>query len=639
MTTLPSACPLDCPDRCSLTVEVEDDEVKAIRGDHRWAFTQGYICAKVAGFGQRVHGPERIRHPMIRTAAGFRQATWTEAMDLVEARFREIIETDGPEAIMPVWYGGSNGLITGGGVDQRLWNRMGFTRCLRTLCAANTGAGAKAVYGNMAGSDLLDIDESNLVIVWGMNPSASGIHLLPLLKRLKDRGGSVVVVDPRATPLARGAALHLPVLPGTDVPLALSLMHVAFTEGLADEAFLAEHCEGVAELRAEAMAWTPARAAEVCGVPAADIQRLARLYAAATPAMIRCGWGPERNRNGTDSVRAVLMLPAVFGKLGLRGGGYALSTSAGYGMDSARWQGGSSARAINLSQLGRALEETVEPPIRATWIYNCNPAATVPDQQRVVAELSRPDRFVVVHEQVWTDTCELADVVLPATTFLEHKELSKSYSGYVLQWSEPVIPPVGESRSNHDVLQELGARLGSPDPISEEDLAEQMVATSPHDLDWARLREERALALPRPVQMVDTRPEGKICLAPPPLHRPPPVDADLPLILISPATAKAISSTMYETERGVPLAMHPEDAAARELSEGDPIRIFNPRGEVRTTLHLDPNLRTGVVSLPKGLWRRATANGWTSNALISDHVDATGGGACYNDARVEVAPR
>lgn len=636
MPTLPSTCPLDCPDRCSLSVTVEGDRVTRIGGSRAWEWTDGYLCKKVAGFGARVHGPERILHPMVRAAdGGWSRVSWDQAMDLVAARLRAIIDQDGPQAILPVWYAGSNGLLTGGGLDQRLWNRLGVTQCQRTLCAANTGAGARAVYGTMPSADLRDVEHAQTVIVWGNNPQASGIHLLPPLKRLQARGGRLAVVDPRATSLARGADLHLPVLPGADVPVALALVHVAVVEGLADLEFLHRECQGWEALRDEAMAWTPARAGREAGVDPAAIEALARLYAEGAPALIRCGWGLERTRNGTDAVRAILMLPAVYGKLGVRGGGYVLSTSAGYRMDSRKWQGSSDARAINLSRLGAELAQAQDPPIRACWVYDCNPAVTVPDQARVVAELSRPDRFVVVHEQVWTDTCDLADVVLPATTFLEHKELSRAYSGYVLQWSEPVIPPVGESRSNHQVLQDLARRLGVPDELTEEELATQILATRPHGPSFEELRQRRAVSWTAPVQMVDVRPEGPIQLSPPPRHLPPPVDADLPLILISPATTKAISSTLYESETAVPVALHPVDAAARGIGEGDRVRLWNPRGEVVTTAHLSDELRPGVCMLPKGLWRRATENGWTSNVLIPDHVDAQGGGACYNDARVE----
>jgi anaerobic selenocysteine-containing dehydrogenase len=634
---LPSACPLDCPDHCSLTATVVGDRVTKLGGSHDNPFTAGFICAKVRSFGDRAHGPERVMRPAIRTASGWKEVSWEEALTLVADRFREIIETDGPEAILPVWYGGSNGFLTGGGADIRLWNRLGVSNCERTLCAANTSAAVKMAYGDLPSAALEDIDHSQLLLLWGMNPSVSGIHLVPLVKRLRDRGGKLVVVDPRRIPLAESADLHLQVLPGTDVPVALAMAHIAFTEGLADEVWLDAHADGWETFREAARAWTPARAAATAGVAAADIERAAHLYADAASAMVRPGWGLERSRNGTDSVRAALLLPAVFGKFGRRGGGYVMSTSSGLRAKPSAWQGTSRTRSLNLSRLGRELRERTDPPVRALFVYNCNPVATVPDQATVVAELSRKERFLVVHEQVWTDTCVIADVVLPATTFLEHRELSKAYGNYGLQWAEPVIPPVGEARSNHDVMQELGRRLGVRDPLTEDELAAAVLATIPQAPPLDTLKAARAVQFEAPVQFLAARPSsGRVQFTPVPRHRPPPIDGGLPLILISPATQTAISSTMYESERSARLRMSPEDAVVRGLVTGMKVRAWNPRGEVRAVLEVDEGLRAGVVELPKGLWRRATLNEWTSNVLIPDHVDEYGRGACYHDARVEV---
>lgn len=635
--TFPSTCPLDCPDHCSLSVDVVDGKVKTLAGSHENPFTAGFICAKVRDFGKRVHGKERVMRPAIRTAAGWADVSWDEAMSHVAGRLREIIAADGPEAILPVWYGGSNGFLTGGGADLRLWNRLGVSNCERTLCAANTSAAVRMAYGDLPSAALEDIDHSAALLLWGANPSTSGIHLVPVIKRLRQRGGKLVVVDPRRIPLAEQADVHLAVLPGTDVPVALAMAHIAFREGLADEAWLNANAHDWEPFREAALAWSPQRAAALAGVSAADIERAAHLYADATPAMVRPGWGLERTRNGSDAVRAALLLPAVFGKFGQRGGGYVMSTSSGLRAKPTVWQGESRARSINLSSLGRELRDQQDPPIRAVFVYNCNPAVTVPDQATVVAELSREDRFVVVHEQVWTDTCELADVVLPATTFLEHRELSNAYGNCTLQWSEPVIPPVGEARSNHEVMQDLGRRLGVNDPISEDELATAVLGTMPQAPGLAEMKARRVVHLAAPVQFVTASPSsGRVQFAPIPRYRPPPLDGELPLMLISPATTHAISSTLYESERAANLHMNPEDAEARGLHDGSVVRMWNPQGEVRVPMHVDDAVRAGVVVLPKGLWRRATQNGWTSNVLIPDHVDEYGGGACYHDARVEV---
>jgi anaerobic selenocysteine-containing dehydrogenase len=649
MATAPSTCPLDCPDRCTLDVTVEGGRVTALRGSRRTSWTAGYICSKVASFDKRVHGDLRISTPMRRVGpkgpgATFEPISWDEALDIVVSQFRSAAATHGAESILPVWYGGSNGILTGGAMDVRFWTRLGASQCGRTLCAANTGAGAKAVYGGMASADMSDVEHTDLVILWGVNPSASGIHLAGAVKALQKRGGSLIVVDPRRSPLLRPQDLHLAPLPGTDVPLALALMYVAITEGLVNEAFLAQHAEGWGDLRAAALEWSPERAAEVTGVPAADIVRAARLYAATPRALVRCGWGVERNRNGTDSIKAVLSLPAVFGKFGVRGGGYAMSTSSGYRVDARSYQGTpSTTRTINLSQLAHALATVNDPPIKVAYVYNCNPIATVPDQRALIGQFARDDIFYVVHEQVWTDTCWYADIVLPATTFLEHTELSKSYATYSLHWATAAIPPVGQARANTDVFLALAERLGfaheAPFRDTAEDIGRAMLASMPSRPDFDALVRDGSLELPHPIQFVDTFPPTKIQLAPAPRHRPPPLDAELPLILVSPACSRAISSTGFETLPAgtAQVDLHPDDAARRGIVDGARVRVWSSLAEVVLNARITTDVRPGVASIPKGLWRNGTHNGLTAAALAPGHVDELGGGACYNDARVDVA--
>lgn len=658
--TVRSVCPLDCPDRCSLDVDVDvaDDgrtgRVLRIDGSRANPLTEGYICGKVRQFGaHRVHAAHRVLTPGIRVGpkgpgATFRPVSWEEAIGVIAERFRAIAAAHGWQAVWPYWYGGSNGWLTGGGMDQRLWNRLGTSRIGRTLCAANTGAGTKAVYGDLPSADPLDVDDADMVLLWGFNPSASGIHWVPKVRAAIARGARLVVVDPRQTPLAGNAHVHLAPLPGTDVALAMAMAHVAFADGLADRAFLARWAPDADRYEAACAAWTPERAAAVCGVDAGAIREAARLYAGGSPSLLRAGWGLERTRNGTDGVRAVLSLPAVFGKFGQRGGGWVLSTSAGYRTDPTRWQGAPGApselpRTLNMSQVGRVLDETRDPPIRALYVYDCNPVATAPDQARTVRALARDELFTVVHEQVHTDTVDYADVVLPATTFLEHRELVRSYGGYVVGWSEPAIPPVGEARSNHAVMVALARALGLDEPaltVSEDALAAEMAEVAGVSFD--ALGRDGMVARPRPVQFVDVVPSAPLSLAgdAPPRFLPPPSDAERPLVLISPASTRGISSTLFETlpAETAAIGLHPDDAAARGIADGATVRAWNSVGEVVLRAALDPKLRPGVASIAKGVWRSGTLNGFTSNALIPDHVDAVGQGACYNDARIEVAP-
>jgi anaerobic selenocysteine-containing dehydrogenase len=643
MEVQPSVCPLDCPDRCALDVTIDKNRVVKIDGSRRSEYTDGYICAKVRGFTSRQYSPDRVLYPMKRVGPKgsrlFERISWHEAIDIISSRFMVLANGAGPEAILPFHYDGSNGLITSGGMDERFWNRIGASQLGKTFCAANTGAGWSAVFGDLPGCDPKDLLESDAIVLWGVNPSVSGIHLVPWVREAKARGAFVVVIDPRRTPLARDADLHLPVLPGTDVAVALAMMRVAHEENLIDREFVDRWTRG-ADVLLNATC-TPQQAAALSGVPEALIRALPRAIAKAKAPFFRVGWGLERNRNGADAIRAVLSLRALMGRFGRRGSGVLISTTRGYGID---WSAVAAphlrkrpARTINMSQLGMALEETRNPEIRSLFIYNSNPVATAPNQERVVRAMSREDLFTVVHEQVWTDTCDYADVVLPATTFLEHKELSRSYGGYALQWSDPVVAAPGEARPNHWVFTELAKAMGFEDPelrVSEEDLVRTAV-----DVD--EVKKAGYVARPHPVAFVDAFPSrGYVDLAgaAPPAYRPPVVDAELPLILISPASDKAITSQMFESLPAgtAKVAVAPAEAQRRDLREGDEVRIRNSFGSVVAMLTISGDMPEGLACMPKGLWRRATKNTWTANALVPDHVDSLGGGACYNDARVEI---
>lgn len=669
MKTVASVCPLDCPDTCSLSVEVEGERVASVDGSELNPLTGGFICAKVRRFPELVHGEGRVLRPARRVGAKgegrFEEISWDEALNLLCEQL-EAARAAHPESILPLTYGGSNGNLSHGALDERLFRRLGASRLARTICAAPSGAASDGLYGNMPGVSLEDYENANLIVLWGVNPKASGIHLLPKLKAAQAAGATLVVIDPRRTRLARQADLHLALRPGTDLPLALALIRGLFAEGHADEAFLAEHClaDEVAALRERAEPWTLERAAETADVSSEDLRRLLELYVAASPALIRCGWGLERNRNGGSAVAAVLALPAVAGKFGVRAGGYTMSNGGAWSLDKAKAIAAPepATRLINMNRVGRALTEPEAPefvasdgasvPVSLVISYNANPLATFPDQERVRRGFLREDLFHCAFEQVWTDTAQLADLVLPATTFLEHDELRRGYGALVALRARAAIAPVGEARTNLAVFGELLERLGlseEGDPTTPDELIEALLGPELA----ARLEEEGRLfpACGRtPIQMVDVRPltsDGKIHLFPAELeaeapqglytYREPQVLQAFPLNLISPASPRAISSTLFQLhEKQVPLDMSPMDAEARGLSEGQLVRIYNDLGEVRTTLRVSDEVRPGVVCLPKGLWAKHTANGASSNALSPDSLTDLGGGACFNDARVEV---
>ncbi|MDQ6891818.1 MAG: molybdopterin-dependent oxidoreductase [Acidobacteriota bacterium] len=663
-TTVASACPLDCPDACSLDVRVEEGRVVSIGGSRANPLTDGYICAKVRRFPEHVHGPDRVLHPQIRQGTKgegrFRRASWDEALSHVAIRMRDLVDKGQADAILPLSYGGSNGYLSQDTTDARLFSRLGASRLARTVCSAPTGRAATGLYGKMAGIALQDYAHANLILLWGVNPSASGIHILPHVQAARKRGARVVVIDPRRTRVAASCDLHLAVKPGTDLPVALALIRHLFETKAADLAFLAEHATGAEELRRRASAWPIESAAAEAGIDARDLATLAEWYAEASPAAIRCGWGLERNRNGGSAAAAILALPAVGGKFGVRAGGYTLSNSGVWDLDS--WRGArtrpSPAREINMNLTGEALLDRSR-PVKLLFVYNCNPLVTLPAQEKVRAGLRREDLFTVVFDPVMTDTARYADVVLPATTFLERAELSRGYGAYVLQETAPVIPPVGESRPNHEVFGELCRRTGVArpgDPETAEELTAAILAGSTRGGELRGALDAGSLATPAvgatPIQFVDAFPrtaDRRIHLVPEDLdreapgglyaYRGDPGSAAFPLALVSPASDRTISSSLGELWPGIAsLDIHPADAEARGVAHGAAVRIHNSGGEVRCLARVTDEVRPGVVQLPKGLWSRHTMTPSGASALAPDSLTDLGGGACFNDARVEVQP-
>jgi anaerobic selenocysteine-containing dehydrogenase len=660
-----SACPLDCPDTCGLDVTVENGRVVEVDGDVRGPLTNGFICGKVRKITEHLYGDDRLTRPLVRVGpkseGKFREISWDDALGLISDRMSTIRAKSGGEAILPYHYGGSNGWLTDGALGTRLFRRLGASRLLKTFCAAATTKAAQGLYGAMPGVALEDYEHAKLIVLWGVNPSVTGIHLLPVIEKARASGAKLVVVDPRKTPLARRADLHLAVRPGADLPVALAVIHSLFARGFVNHEFLAKHATGASELAIRSARWSITDAAAEAGIEPRLLDKFVDLYARCSPAVLRLGWGLERNRNGGSAVAAILTMPAVAGKFGVRGGGYTMSNG------DARW--GVSAetcieepvpttRAVNMSELGNALATLRDPRIEMLFIYNCNPAVTAPDQTTVVRELQRDDLFVVVHEQVMTDTARLADVVLPSTAFLEHRDLKVGYGVMRMFDSPAVATPVGESRSNNQVFGALLEKLGlvrPGDAMTDEALVAKTFAGSPQGSELRTEIQYRGLAFPpdgaRPLPFVDVfpdTPDQKIHLVPEALdreapgglyaYRDDPGTPRYPLALISPALATQISSTFGQLRKApAALEMAPTDATARGISEGDRIRIWNERGEVHCRVRISPDVRAGVCVLPKGLWRKHTDNGFTANALIPPTFADLGGQAVYNDARVEVA--
>ncbi len=656
-----TTCVLDCPDGCAIEVEVEDGRIVSI-GPDRTAGTR-FLCGKVARFDRRLEHADRITEPLRRRGAkgagAFEAISWDEALDELAERIETTIERWGGEAILPYHYGGSNGLLTDGLLDTLLFSRLGTSRLVKTICAVPATEVALGMYGKMPGVAFDDYADAKCIVVWGANPKGSNIHLVPHLREARRRGAFVAVVDPRRKFGDREVDLHLPVLPGQDLPVALSMIDSWRRSGAVDHAFLSSSTRGSEALFEAASHWSFERAAEVSGVEAGAIAELAARIAGSSPAVIRCGWGLERNRNGGAAIAAVLAIPAVLGKFGVRGGGYTLSNNGGTRFDAGAvigdvdWR----TRSLNMTQLGRQIDprssEPLDPPLRLLFVYNSNPVATTPQQAAIERGLARDDLYVVVHEQVMTDTARWADLVLPAPTFFEGTDLRVSYGEYVAGGIRPAVAAPGEAWSNMRLFRRLARRLDIDHPAFDLDdraLLERAVGAlrldgRPADAVLADGGRDRYdFDGSAPVQFVTVRPltaDGKADLSPAVLGDDPfrwhPPDDDYPLALITPASGRLVTSTLGEAHlETLQLSIHPRDAAARKIATGDPVRVVNGSGEVHCVARIDAVVRPGVVAMPKGAWQRASLNGSTATALCPDHLQVVGGAACFNDARVDV---
>ncbi len=631
-----TACTLDCPDACSLAVTVTDGVISNIDAGPGNPLTDGWICAKVKKHAKRVYSPERVLTPQIRVGAkgdgAFRDATWEEALALIADRMRTALASPARgDAIAAFTYNSSAGMQESDSVSEAFFEAVGATRVSHTICAATMGAAWSSVYPGMLSADPLDIVHAKVVVVWGANPTVSNTHLPPLIEKAAQRGAKVVVIDPRRTAMAKRADLHLAVRPGTDVVLALAVANIWAKDGSLDHAFIDAHTTGAGEFLSAAKAWPVEAAATVCGLEAQDIRTFANWYGATQPAMLRIGWGQERNANGGAACRAILALPALVNHFSQQGGGVIGSTSAGAVVQPRRrWPEvtATQRRVVNMHQLGQWLAPAASDPCQVLFVQGANPAVMCPDAAVVSAALSREDIFTVVHEQVMTDTARYADVVLPATTAFEINDIAGSYGSYVVQPVVAVINRVGESRSNDEVglalAQSLGFDWTTPTAVSTDDAGPRLVRKST-------------------IQFLDTSPtDGRARLTDALQSAPAyvPVADTFPLVLISPATSKLISSMFGEFQSPDSTVMlHPVDAGERGLVSGQAVRLVNAQGSVVASVVISDDTRPGVVVAPKGVWLRNYEGSIGLNVLIPATADALAGGACFNDARVEVMAR
>jgi anaerobic selenocysteine-containing dehydrogenase len=692
--TIHAVCSLDCPDSCGVLVTVRAADGRAIKvqGDPAHPVTRGFLCGKVAKYLDRVYAPDRLLYPMRRRPGvakaplvrgreleAFERIGWDEALDAIASKLAAISAEFGPESILPYSYAGTIGQLGYGSMDRRFFHRLGASQLDRTICAAAGGAALLSVYGVKLGTRPQDFACAKLVIAWGANIHGNNIHLWPFIEEARRNGARLIVIDPYRTRTAALAAEHLAIKPGTDALLALALMHVIFRDGLEDRAYMASCTHGAEELRAHALKpeHTPERAAELTGIPAETIVRLARAYATARPAVIRLNYGIQRSENGGTAARAVCMLPLITGSWKQRGGGLQLSTSGSFPFNNAALQMpelmlksplGRPACVINMSQLGGALTDTT-PPVKALFVYNSNPAAIAPNQNAVLAGMRRDDLFTVVHEQFFTDTADYADILLPAPTFLETKDVQGAYGHLYAQISAQAIAPLGEVRNNVEVFSELAQRMGFDEPCfrdTVDELIDQALDTpDPWFAGITRERLEREghvpLALPvdaagltLPFSTPDwfRTPSGRGELLPLPEFVAPTESraassGEFPLEFLPRKADNYMNSTFanqlthQRMEAGTAgiLEMHAEDAQARGVAAGDAVEVFNARGRIVLVARPGGKVGKGVVAARMDWAKLGTdlsGRGANVNALTSERLTDLGGGATFYSTLVQV---
>jgi len=736
-----AACPHDCPDACGVLITVEDGRATKIQGDPEHPVTRGFLCAKVAKYVDRVYSPERVLYPMRRVgpkgpAAGaadagggaratqprsfapgqpgaavptfedqvWQRISWDEALEEIVARFRTITAEFGSEAILPYSYGGTLGALNGAAMDRRFFHRLGASQLERAICSAAGEAGLKSVFGVKLGTEPEQFRHSKYIIAWAANIHGNNVHLWPFITEARRKGAKLVVIDPYRTRTAECADWYLPINPGTDAALALGMMHVIIGEGLHDADYVEKYTLGFEQLCEKVKEYPPERVTQWTGIATEDIRNLARQYATTRPSVIRLNYGVQRSERGGMATRAICMLPCITGSWKEVGGGLQMSLSGAADLNTAAMQRpdlmktalGREARTVNMVKLGWALNTLNDPPVKALFVYNSNPAAVCPEHNEVVRGLLRPDLFTVVHEQFFTDTTDYADIVLPATTFFEHKDLQKAYGHYYLQVSNQAIAPLGECRANVEVFRALAERMGYEENCFRESVDEMIDLALDSKDPWMEGMERRRLEqgqvrmnfggrgagvrdqagaelrsagranAPVPTQAEPFLPfaEGNFRTAsgkaelynealkalgldpvasftPPSESRHGAQRGAFPLELLARKADNFLNSTfsnlpvVQEMEETGLLEICAEDARARGVAEGDQVRVFNRRGEILLRARVDGKVQPGVVSARLN-WAKAVPGFQSINALTSEKLTDMGNSATFYSVLVEV---
>ena len=705
-------CPHDCPDACGVLITVEDGKATKIQGDPAHPTTRGFLCAKVAKYRDRVYSHDRVLYPVRRVApkgAGsdesFQRISWDEALDEIATRFRKIAAEFGGESILPYSYAGNMAKLGYASMDRRFFHRLGASQLARNICSEAGGAGVRSVYGANMGTEPEQFRHSKYIIAWAANIHGTNVHLWPFIEEARRNGAKLVVIDPYRTRTAACADWHIPINPGTDVALALAMMHIIINENLYDADYVAKHTEGFDQLRAKVQEYPPEKVALWTGITTADIYKLGREYATVRPSIIRMNYGVQRSENGGTASRTIAMLPCIIGSWKEVGGGFQLSTSAAFGLNNAALERtdlmekslGRPARTINMVQLGEALNKIDDPPVKALFVYNSNPAAVCPNHNAVIRGLLRPDLFTVVHEQFFTDTTDYADIVLPATTFFEHKDLNTAYGHYFLQISNQAIDPLGECRPNIEVFRGLADKMGFDDECfrdSSDDMIDQALeAPNPwlKGITRERLEQEGHIRLnfgrngnsptleenAGRMEHPDSSPQssegyepflpfangnfrtlsGKALLynevlkaegldpvaafVPPDESRHAAKAKTFPLELLARKADNFMNSTfanissLQQLEQLDRLEINVADANSRGIRDGDEVRVFNARGEINLKAKVNGSVAPGVVAT-KLNWAKLTPGRKNINVLTSEKLTDLGNSATFYSVLVEV---
>lgn len=720
-----AACPHDCPDACGVLITVEDGRATGIQGDPKHPVTRGFLCAKVAKYLDRVYSPDRVLYPLRRVAPkgprqrsrhdgekkgtassatdpsqAWQRISWDEALDEIAERFRAIVKQFGSEAILPYSFGGTLGALNSASMDRRFFHRLGASQLDRTICSSAGEAGLESVLGAKLGTEPEQFRYAKYIIAWASNIHGNNVHLWPFITEARRNGAKFVVIDPYRTRTADCADWYLPINLGTDAALALGMMHVVIGENLHDADYVARYTVGFEDLREKVKGYPPERVAQWTGIAAADVRKLAREYATVRPSVIRLNYGVQRSAGGGMATRTVAMLPCVIGSWKEVGGGLQLSTSAAATFNTKDLKRpelmkaalGRDARTINMVQLGQALNTLTDPPVKSLFVYGSNPAAVCPNHDQVVRGLLRPDLFTVVHEQFFTDTTDYADIVLPATTFFEQKDLQKAYGHYYVQVSNQAIAPLGECRSNVDLFRALAQYMGFKEECFGESVDEMIdlalesenpwmrgfsrerLEAGPVRLNFAGDHSENGLGSGPPSSDGNKASDGKQFFLPfahgnfrtssgkaelysdalkiigldPVAEFTPPAESRhgdcnhrYPLELLARKADNFLNSTfanlpsLQKLEEPGLLEISAEDSKVRQIRDGDAVRVFNDRGEVLLKARVNRKVQPGVVSA-KLNWPRLTSNRQSINSLTSERLSDLGNSATFYSVLVQV---